>query len=88
MTPTPEIHAAVSQHIAQLKSELGSHLYGGVYLNFLEGKEARERSRQGYSPETIIAQLETRDEFLRASRMTLNASERELLLTRADRCGA
>ena len=52
MTPTPEIHAAVSQHVAQLKSELGPHLHGGVYLNFLEGKEARERSRQGYNPDT------------------------------------
>ncbi|MEJ2592756.1 MAG: RNA polymerase sigma factor [Candidatus Thiodiazotropha sp.] len=30
---------------------------------------------------------EARDEFLRASRMTLNASERELLLTRAGQCG-
>jgi FAD/FMN-containing dehydrogenase len=58
MTPTPEIHAAVSQHVAQLKSELGPHLHGGVYLNFLEGKEARERSRQGYSPETY-ARLRT-----------------------------
>ncbi|MFL7869327.1 MAG: FAD-binding oxidoreductase [Anaerolineales bacterium] len=52
MTPTPEIHATVSQHVAQLKSELGPHLHGGVYLNFLEGKEARERSRQGYNPDT------------------------------------
>ena len=30
---------------------------------------------------------EARDEFLRASQMTLNVSERELLLTRAGQCG-
>jgi Berberine and berberine like len=52
MTPTPVIHAAVSQYVAQLKSDLAPHLHGGVYMNFLEGKEARERTRQGYTPET------------------------------------
>jgi FAD/FMN-containing dehydrogenase len=52
VTPTPEIHATVSQHVAQLKSELASHLHGGVYLNFLEGEEARSRTQQGYLPET------------------------------------
>jgi hypothetical protein len=52
VTPTPEVHATVSQHVAKFKSELGPHLHGGVYLNFLEGMEARERTRQGYGPET------------------------------------
>lgn len=50
--PTPEILTTVGQHIAELKSELAAHLHGGVYLNFLEGKEARNRTRQGYLPET------------------------------------
>jgi FAD/FMN-containing dehydrogenase len=52
VTPTPEIHAAVSQHIAQLKSDLAPYLHGGVYLNFLEGEEARKNTQQGYWPET------------------------------------
>jgi FAD/FMN-containing dehydrogenase len=51
VTPTQEIHAAASKHINQLKSELGPHLHGGVYLNFLEGEEARNRTQQGYLPE-------------------------------------
>ena len=58
VTPTPEIHAAVCQHIDKLKSELGSHLHGGVYMNFLEGDEARERTQQGFSPENY-ARLST-----------------------------
>jgi len=49
--PTPEVHAAVKQHIAQLKRALTPHLHGGVYLNFLEGSEARESALAGFSQE-------------------------------------
>lgn len=49
--PTPEIHALASQTIAQLKQALTPHLHGGVYMNFLEGEEARQRTRQGFSAE-------------------------------------
>lgn len=49
--PTPEIYAGASQYIAQLKQALTPHLHGGVYMNFLEGQEARERTRQGFSTE-------------------------------------
>ena len=50
--PTPEVHAAVRQHISQLKRALTPHLHGGVYLNFLEGSEARKSTRAGFSQET------------------------------------
>jgi FAD/FMN-containing dehydrogenase len=50
--PTPEVHEAVKHHISQLKRALTPHLHGGVYLNFLEGSEARESTRAGFSPET------------------------------------
>jgi FAD/FMN-containing dehydrogenase len=50
--PTPEIHAAVREHIARLKAALAGHLHGGVYLNFLEGPEARAAAAQGFSAET------------------------------------
>jgi FAD/FMN-containing dehydrogenase len=49
--PTPEVHAAVKNYVSQLKSALGSHLHGGVYLNFVEGAEARESTKQGFSAE-------------------------------------
>jgi hypothetical protein len=49
--PTPEIHAAVKSHVAEMKEALGSHLHGGVYLNFVEGAEARASARKGYSAE-------------------------------------
>ena len=49
--PTPEIHAAVKSYVAEMKKSLGAHLHGGVYLNFVEGAEARESARKGYSAE-------------------------------------
>ena len=50
--PTPEIHAAVRNHISHLKTVLTPHLHGGVYLNFLEGSEAREHTTSGFSQDT------------------------------------
>ncbi|MFT3890065.1 MAG: FAD-binding oxidoreductase [Anaerolineales bacterium] len=49
--PTPEVHEALKQHIAQMKRALTPHLHGGVYMNFLEGSEAREATRSGFSQE-------------------------------------
>ena len=49
--PRPEVHIAVKNYVAQMKSALGIHLHGGVYLNFVEGAEARESARKGYSAE-------------------------------------
>jgi FAD/FMN-containing dehydrogenase len=51
MAPTPEAAQAVRQHIGQLKTALQPHLTGGVYMNFLEGQEARERTPDAYLPE-------------------------------------
>lgn len=51
MTPTPEAQAAFWQHAGRLKQALQPHLTGGVYLNFLEGEEARSHSRDGFSAE-------------------------------------
>jgi hypothetical protein len=52
MTPTPEMHRLVGQYIAQMKQALAPYLTGGVYINFLEGQEARRRTRDAYLPET------------------------------------
>jgi FAD binding domain/Berberine and berberine like len=52
MTPTPEAHRQVGQYIAQMKQALVPYLTGGVYINFLEGEEARQRTRDAYLPET------------------------------------
>lgn len=56
--PTPEIHTALRQHVSRLKEALASHLHGGVYMNFLEGSEARELTKNGFSPEAY-RQLQT-----------------------------
>jgi hypothetical protein len=52
MTPTPEARRQVGQYIAQMKQALAPYLTGGVYINFLEGEEARQRTRDAYLPET------------------------------------
>jgi hypothetical protein len=52
--PTPEAHEAVRHHIAQLRRALTPHLHGGVFMNFLGGEEARERTQQGFSPEAYL----------------------------------
>jgi len=44
----PEMHTALRQHLDQFKQALQPHLLG-VYLNFLEGEEARTRVREAFS---------------------------------------
>ncbi len=51
-TPTPEAQEQVEQFIAQFKRDLRPHISGGVYLNFMEGAEADERTKDAYSAET------------------------------------
>ncbi len=58
ITPTPVIHAAFVAFIEDWKADLKPYLTGGVYMNFLEGKEARERTRNGFTPENF-ARLQT-----------------------------
>jgi FAD/FMN-containing dehydrogenase len=53
-TPTPQIHDAVKSYVAQIKNALGSHLHGGVYLNFVEGAEARAATKKGFSADTFL----------------------------------
>lgn len=52
-TPTPEAHAAVTAHVAAMKRALGAHLNAAVYLNFLDGQDARALSRHGYHAENF-----------------------------------
>lgn len=48
LVPTPEIKRGVSTHIAEFKKALTPHLTGGVYMNFLEGTESREKTVNGF----------------------------------------
>ena len=59
---TPEIQAGIRNHVSQLKSALTPHLHGGVYMNFLEGEDARKHTRQAFSPEayTRLQELKAR----------------------------
>ena len=50
MSPSPEIYRALQVHTDRLKLELSPFLTGAVYLNFLDGEEARKRTMQAYSP--------------------------------------
>ena len=50
MTPTPEIRAAARAHIDEMRAALGNHMSQAVYMNFLDGEEARRRTPDGFSP--------------------------------------
>lgn len=51
IAPTPEVHQAVQQYISAFKAELQPALTGGVYMNFLEGKEKWDRTKDMYASE-------------------------------------
>jgi FAD/FMN-containing dehydrogenase len=51
-TPTAEARRHVEQYMGQFQRELQPHMTGGVYMNFLSGKEARERVKDAYLPES------------------------------------
>ena len=52
IAPLPQIMAAYRDQVAAIKDELDGHTTGGVYINFLELDEKRERTRQAFSAES------------------------------------
>jgi len=48
ITPTKEALTQAEADIADFKRVMAPHLTGGVYMNFLEGKESRQETRNGY----------------------------------------
>jgi FAD/FMN-containing dehydrogenase len=52
ITPTPELHQHVTEHIQAFKAALKPHLSGGVYLNFLEGDEKAASLNAAFSAES------------------------------------
>jgi hypothetical protein len=53
ITATPEMAANLKAYTSQVKQALAGALTGGVYPNFLEGEEAVQRIRDGYSTEAF-----------------------------------
>jgi FAD binding domain/Berberine and berberine like len=53
LSPSPEVYAGLKGHTDRLKLELSQYLTGSVYLNFLDGAEARRRTKQAYAPEVF-----------------------------------
>ncbi len=51
VTPTPDALAAFAAHMDALKAAIAPDLHGGVYLNFLDGEEMRQRTREAFSAE-------------------------------------
>ena len=81
--PTPEIHAAVRNHISHLKTALTPHLHGGVYLNFLEGSEARKYTTSGFSQDTykrlqaLKAKYDPKNRFSHSYNISLSENQPE-----------
>lgn len=51
-TPTPGARLQLEHYINQFREALQPHLAEEMYINFVEGKSARQRTRNAYSPET------------------------------------
>jgi FAD/FMN-containing dehydrogenase len=60
--PTPDMHAALRQHLDQFKRALQPHMLG-VYPNFLEGEEARMCARDAFSPEAYRRLQEIKERY-------------------------
>jgi len=63
VTPNPEAYQSVSEHMAHMLAEIQSDLTGGVYLNFLEGPEARQKAQQGFSADKLTRLKEIKARF-------------------------
>lgn len=63
LTPTPDAYGALVRHSQQFKAQLRSFLTGGVYMNFLEGEEARQRARDGFSPEAYARLIRLKRDY-------------------------
>jgi hypothetical protein len=50
---TPDLKDLFDRYTNQIKEALAPYLTGGVYLNFLDGEEATQRIRDGYSMENF-----------------------------------
>jgi hypothetical protein len=48
---SPEVYHGLQQHTDKMKMELSPYLTGSVYPNFMDGPEARRRTKDAYSPE-------------------------------------
>ena len=53
MAPSPQVHQELKGYVETFKQALGSHLTGGVYINFLEGEENQARSKDAYTSENF-----------------------------------
>ena len=53
VTPTPEVYSRVEAYTDNFLQALEPHLTGGVYMNFLGGENAVERTKAAYPSETF-----------------------------------
>lgn len=51
--PTPEAFERVGNHVSAMKKALEPSLTGGVYMNFVAGQEAYDRTKDGYAPDAF-----------------------------------
>ncbi|MBZ0283094.1 MAG: FAD-binding oxidoreductase [Anaerolineae bacterium] len=52
MAPTPEMHRNLVEYTNLIKRELTPVLTGGIYINFLEGEEKWNKTKDAFLPET------------------------------------
>ncbi|MCB8984094.1 MAG: FAD-binding oxidoreductase [Ardenticatenaceae bacterium] len=62
VTPTPEVHEALSQFVNEFKLALQPWL-AGVYMNFLEGGESRQRVQEAYPVEKYSRLMQLKAQY-------------------------
>ncbi len=81
ITPTKEIWQAMDEYTRELKRDLAPYLTGGVYINFLEGDERLERTRDAFTSENfrrlreIKAKYDPQNVFSHSFRILPKAAE-------------
>ena len=53
----------MESYLRQYKGELRPYLQGGIYLNFAESDEARQRAQDAYSPQTYARLLALKEQY-------------------------
>jgi FAD/FMN-containing dehydrogenase len=63
IVPTPEVLPQIEALIADFKQKLAPHLTGAIYMNFVEGREQREQTSNGFTPEKFARLQEVKAKY-------------------------
>jgi FAD/FMN-containing dehydrogenase len=63
IVPSAEMMPQIEGLIAATKQKLAPHLTGGIYMNFVEGREQRAQTQNGFTPEKYARLTEVKAKY-------------------------